>query len=1432
MQINIPAKEKTQNSKSSRSLNSNRVTGQQNQTQRTERTENNPIAELQSIKSSDRKEQKNISNAQSEKYLQNHNIGNREKSFTQRQQNNMTLNYLYQMENQASTQNISKSPLNDLRAQRRESEENLKLKIGNISKEFEQIRQDVYQNKNTTQVVSNRSQKDKNKEFINQNHKENNNSQQEEKKSRTFNNPSFINQLNLQSPSSSLAINDQRHSFIQGHDSNQNRQSDKIHSGRKQFHVNSTQKKQHPHLDKNSEEFLKPKPKLQLEDQLSSNKNSNQKSNSNSNQSPYLCQENDQSALVNYAHQTYLINENETLSLQSQNQRVDNQEEFLMSGAQANSEQMMTSQLFGESTMRVHSNGDQRPDSNNNLNDNLANYLQSSSRLTISNMHDTNRTDERSNNFSNNYPLQMPDNHRNYPLISDKTACFMESNYTFRPNSNLLYDKFQTPSYPTTNSLTQREFSTKQNVSTLQNSNHHQTKINIQENDYNYNHRPSLQHNFNNNSKQSSQQFEQALDETRPRQSKQGSLGNGVNHIIGNHSEFEMSRGMMSNDLQKSNNFNHKVFVKNDQSLTTEDLLFNSGIVQQNNGMNNNPLELNSSYLKSRIVSDNNRTLEANGRQSIGYFQNSITSNRQQTLNLNKLNSIQTPSGKGSKISEQVRKSSPGKFSIHAAGNPSDTANNFFGNNINHFANQDDRLMTVANIGYKLNNSIEGSYGMMRDESQSPKDLIQKASQTDYGFYNYNASPNNFGSDQRSNDEFDIVDQHQDEPQSNLLRSSKRDPKMKKSKKSRRRRSDRKKEERKLKKESKRLQLEESKKSSKGYIGSSRLLDMNKMYADDKNQEDSLGPEFSLQQVQALLNKLKNQTGSLTPNSNITGYQVNSNGLPPFDSKSLKLQDLEKTVSKRAHHQPIKSSVTDDFEKILQENIRLMKQVQLLEEENDIQKCEVQNLNKKVKSKTGLAQYYQQQTNDQNQHIRRIETQKENLILDLQSSKQEIDSLKIQKQELAHKLKIINEEKIGLLKINETYLFQLKSQDHMQRELQKQCEVQKDQIKSIDEQRERLVKALKKQRENEDKHLQDHFTHLQQRIRDLENQILKSKINSKIEAQDFSLKPSLNIDENGIQQSSYYNGRRSRSPNEIQQKQAIYNEQQKLIQNLVMKLNIVNPNQILNVVSELKAFQLKHSKDKKLIENLQKLARDCTSGENGCVIPLQDNKNQSPQDENDQHRFNRPSLLAQYAGSNTTIENSTITCTMNFNNQNGSGKKQSPFGFTKQLQNGIRDAELPSIKDTWRWIRSLVSSYVRQISLNNQFKNTQGSNRSPESYKINGIAPINISNIQDYRSPPREQDRYVNNVKRSKQNNEKQVLRNIFKMLKCDNQDDCEFKIAELLKNKEDSERVLNMLKYNFNLKHNCPLNELENILIQKLKGMYVKPFFAADMRR
>lgn len=77
----------------------------------------------------------------------------------------------------------------------------------------------------------------------------------------------------------------------------------------------------------------------------------------------------------------------------------------------------------------------------------------------------------------------------------------------------------------------------------------------------------------------------------------------------------------------------------------------------------------------------------------------------------------------------------------------------------------------------------------------------------------------------------------------NPLKASKKD---KKKSKSRRRRSDRKKEERRLKKEFKRL---EEAKSSKGFIGSSRLLEVNNRYTDGENNQDSLSPDFSLKHV-------------------------------------------------------------------------------------------------------------------------------------------------------------------------------------------------------------------------------------------------------------------------------------------------------------------------------------------------------------------------------------------------------------------------------------------------------------------------------------------------------------------------------------------------------------------------------------------------------
>ena len=154
---------------------------------------------------------------------------------------------------------------------------------------------------------------------------------------------------------------------------------------------------------------------------------------------------------------------------------------------------------------------------------------------------------------------------------------------------------------------------------------------------------------------------------------------------------------------------NHKTFKFSED----RDYMMDDNLTGYNRG--SDLLYLHSQRLK-RGASDNSRGGEL--KSSMRYQNKNLQDISGDSKLFTNKKKVDTPSLTGSVLkSDLIRRSSPGKFSIHAAQNPTEN------------------MMCIMNLGQKLNNSIGGSYG--REESQSPKDIIQKASQTDYGFYNY-----------------------------------------------------------------------------------------------------------------------------------------------------------------------------------------------------------------------------------------------------------------------------------------------------------------------------------------------------------------------------------------------------------------------------------------------------------------------------------------------------------------------------------------------------------------------------------------------------------------------------------------------------------------------------------------------------------------------
>ena len=80
-------------------------------------------------------------------------------------------------------------------------------------------------------------------------------------------------------------------------------------------------------------------------------------------------------------------------------------------------------------------------------------------------------------------------------------------------------------------------------------------------------------------------------------------------------------------------------------------------------------------------------------------------------------------------------------------------------------------------------------------------------------------------------------------------------------------------------------------------------------------------------------------------------------------------------------------------------------------------------------------------------------------------------------------------------------------------------------------------------------------------------------------------------------------GKRSRSPNQGRQKEMLFEEFSHIVGTLMQTLQIENHNEVIQKVKEMKHYQKKHQKERKLIVNLQKMVKDCTLGSMGTLIP-------------------------------------------------------------------------------------------------------------------------------------------------------------------------------------------------------------------------------------
>ncbi|CDW90204.1 UNKNOWN [Stylonychia lemnae] len=898
---------------------------------------------------------------------------------------------------------------------------------------------------------------------------------------------------------------------------------------------------------------------------------------------------------------------------------------------------------------------------------NSANHLRMSSGFSNNKNIDTIRATEKdlASSLQNPNNLILQDQSKFYPFYAESTA-FVDSNYTFRPNSNLLYENIMA--------------------------------------------------------------YQQRMD---------GSQG------IKEEDESAEKRERKSRKKMKTQREHLKTFKFHEDS----ELLLQSSL-RQNRGIDETDLlQLKSNRIRG--ISDNSRgELKSSQRYQNKYLQD--ISGDSKLFTNNKQND--TPSLSGSVLKQDlIRRSSPGKFSIHAAQNPNHTEN----------------MMSIMNLGQKLNNSIGGSYG--REESQSPKDIMQKASQTDYGFYNYQQSPNNFTSkfDPNNNTKLPLQEEHQEL----FVISSGENRREKKKSKSRRRRSQRKNP--KLKRSTKDKRLEESRSNLINYIPSyGNMIEDNNYFQKDKElimveESQRLNSDNNFKRVSNILKELKNTQGSGAASGSMK------------EEKSLKLQDLEKNTN--LINNSGRSQI--EIERIRVENQQLRRKIEILEEESEILRNEIQNLGMKTKTKEELAFYYEGLAKEFEKEMIKNDLRADELISQMNKLKIENERLRHEKRDISEKLKSMTEEKESFLKKLDQYKNLLKNKDFKLKDFTIRVEDLNKQLVNLETEKDRLVIALKKQRNNEDNLLQDHFTHLQQKNKFLESELAKYQKTKR--------PPSTLEFQVDLQDSKHF-GKRSRSPNYMNHREAQTNEMSSLLNQLCKELKIENYEDILLKVKDLKHFMRKHQKERKLITNLQKLAKDCMNGELGQPIPQGSPSKTQDITENLGNKTQRATIPG-----NSTIDISTLTTGMNHNYGSGSNLQnlaQNPF-----------QQELPKIKDTWRWIRSLVSSYINNVQ---KLKDTfQG---SPYKSEANG-------------SP----------VQSRKTNAERLYLMNLMNTLHCENLEDVENCIFDLIRHKEESERIFYIIRQSLRLPKNCTLTQIELGVIQKFSNSH-KPYTNSnsDLRR
>jgi hypothetical protein len=127
-------------------------------------------------------------------------------------------------------------------------------------------------------------------------------------------------------------------------------------------------------------------------------------------------------------------------------------------------------------------------------------------------------------------------------------------------------------------------------------------------------------------------------------------------------------------------------------------------------------------------------------------------------------------------------------------------------------------------------------------------------------------------------------------------------------------------------------------------------------------------------------------------------------------------------------------------------------------------------------------------------------------------------------------------------------------------------------------------------------------------------------------------------------------------------------------------LHCENASDALSKVRELKCFQRKHHKERKLIVNLQKLVKDCTAQDEYNRLML------SQPSMPDIH-FSQGEILQQQIGSTGALN--TLKSNRNLVTAN------STLDISAAIQKNKGEPAIPKLKEVWRFVKSLLSNYVQ-----------------------------------------------------------------------------------------------------------------------------------------